>query len=305
MSQSQSSFLGLVVKGVLAGIVYVVGVMLTGMLFAALHIRIVSLDLGGNPRMGFLLFVLVTPLLGLALVPLARHTAGSRLYRGVALFFLLFISLGVNTILEMRVFLTIYAHGGALAAIFLVLPPALLTGLALSFLLTQEQPEIPASEKIRAFFAARSPLSWAMRSVLAILAFAVAYFVFGSIIAPFVVPFYRAHVLALTLPPVSAILPVLFVRSALFLLACLPFLILWTRSRVSLIFSLGLAHWFLNGLMGMLMVFVWPPVMRIAHGLETGADSFVYAAALVLLLMPRQREHPVTTAAHAAPVFPS
>ena len=171
MSQSQSSFLGLLVKGILAGIVYLLGAMLTGMLFAALHIRIVSLDLGGNPRIGFLMFLLVTPLLGLALVPLARHTGGSRLLRGLALFFLMFISLGVNTILEMRIFLTIYAHGGALAAIFLVLPPALLTGLTLSFLLAQEPPEISPSEKIRAFFAARSPFSWAGRSVLAILAF--------------------------------------------------------------------------------------------------------------------------------------
>lgn len=288
MTQSQSSFLSLFVKGILAGVVYVLGSMLTGMLFAALHIPTVHFEPPGtDPRIGARLFMLVSPLLGLALLPLARHTAGSRVLRGLALFFLMFISFGVSMVLEVKIFLTVYAHGGALAAVFSALPPTLLIGLTLSFLLSQEQPEISAWEKIRAFFAARSPFSWAARFGLAILAFAVAYFAFGMIVAPFVVPFYRAGVLNLTLPPVSVILPVLFVRSTFFLLACLPFLILWTRSRISLILSLGLAHWFLNGLMGMLLVFFWPPVMRIAHGLETGADSFVYAAALVFLLLPR------------------
>jgi hypothetical protein len=43
----------------------------------------------------------------------------------------------------------------------------------------------------------------------------------------------------------------------------------------------------------------FPPVLRIAHSLEIGVDSFAYAAAIAFLLFPRNRERLVQ---HAAPV---
>jgi len=306
MTQSHPSVLGLVIKGIVAGILYIVGTMLAGALFAALHVPLVNpappgVDLHKTATM----FLLATPLLGLALVPLARHTAGSRLFRGLAIAFLIFICMGLTSVMEMRIFMTVYAQGGSLAAILVVIPPALLCGLALGYLLPQEPAEVSAEQRLRSFFAAHSAISWAARFVLAILLFGVFYFLFGMLVAPFVVPFYRAGVLGLTLPPFSVIIPVLLIRSVLFLLACLPFLILWTRSRVSLILSLGLAHWFLTGGYGMLMVVFWPPVMRVGHGLEIAADSFAYAAALVFLLLPRRRENTVPNSAHVAPMFPS
>jgi hypothetical protein len=306
MTQSHSSILGLLLKGILAGAAYIIGAVLTGALYSALHIPIVNMaPPGSDVHMGSRLFLLTCPLLGIALVPLVRHTSGPRLLRGLILFFLMFVCLGVTTIMEMKIFLTVFQHGGAMAATMLTFLPTLLCALTLSFLLPQSQPEAAPAQTLRSFFSAHAPVSWAARCVLAILAFAVIYFTFGAIVAPFVVPFYRAGVLNLTLPPFSVILPVLFVRSALFLLACLPFLIFWTRSRGALILALGLAFWFLTGLFGMLQVFFWPPVMRIAHGLEIGADSFAYAAALVFLLMPLPRQNPVSTQAHAAAVFPS
>lgn len=306
MTRAHFSVLGLFLKGLLAGLGYLVGMVLSRALFTALHIHMVNFEPPGtDPHAGPRLFGPVCLLLGLALVPLARRTGGSRLLRGLALAFLIFICMGVTSVMESRIFLTIFAHGGALSATFIVVLPALLCGLVLSYFLALEQPEISVAQKCRAFFAAHSPISWIARFVLAILAFGVVYFLFGMMVAPFVVPFYRAGALGLTLPPSSVILPVLFIRSALFLLACLPFLILWTGSRASLILSLGLAHWFLSGLFGMLLVFYWPTVMRVGHGLEIGADSFTYAAVLVFLFLPRRRENSVPAPAHAAPMFPS
>lgn len=306
MTQSHPSVLGPVFKGILAGLLYILGTILTSMLFSALHIQLINpAPPGTDLHKTAFMFFLATPLLGLALVPLALHTAGSRLFRGFALAFLIFICMGLTSVMEMKIFLTVYSHGGSLAAILAVIPPALLCGLALGFLLPQAPSEISASQKLRAFAAAHSPLSWASRGLLAILAFGLIYYFFGMLVAPFVVPFYRAGVLNLTLPTPAVVIPVLLTRSALFLLACLPFLIFWTRSRASLILSLGLAHWFLTGGYGMLMVVFWPPVMRIAHGLEIAADSFVYATALVFLFVPRHRENAVPTSAHVAPMFPS
>lgn len=128
-------------------------------------------------------------------------------------------------------------------------------------------------------------------------------------VAPFVVPVYRAGGFGLTLPPISAFLSFEFIRSALFLVACFPFLLLWKASRGSLIFSLGLAFWVLNGLFGLLQSLGFPPVLRFAHSLEIGADSFVYAAVLVFLLVPRlepkPRAYSSTSGAHVSIVVPA
>ena len=306
MTPSQPSTFALILKGILAGVVYLVATMLTGMLFSALHQPLINAaPSNADPQKSLYYFVFVAPLLGPALVPLARYTAGSRLLRGLALSSLIFICIGPATILEAKIFLTIYAHGGVLAGILAALPPSLLCGMVLSYLLPQAQPEISVATKWRSFFTAHTRSSWAARLALAILAFAIAYFLFGMMVAPFVVPYYRAGILSLTLPPFSVIVPVLFVRSAMFLLACLPFVALWTRSRLSLILSLGFAHWCLTGLLGMILVFFWPVAMRVGHGLEIGADSFAYVTALVFLLMPRRHENTVPTSAHVAHMFPS
>ena len=306
MTQSPSSTLGLIIKGILAGILYIFGTMLAGTLFAWFHVPLVNpAPPGSDLHKTALMFFLATPLLGLALVPLARHTAGSRFLRGLVFTFLIFICLGLTAVMEMRIFMTVYSHGGSLAAILAAIPPSLLCGFGLAFLVAPEDSEVSAGRRLNNFFAAHSAMSWVVRFALAILAFGIIYFFFGMIVAPFVVPFYRAGVLGLILPPFSVILPVLFVRSALFLLAFLPFLALWTRSRLSLILAGGLAFWFLTGLYGMLMVVFWPPVMRICHGLEIGADAFAYAAALVFLLVPRPGSSAVPCPAHAAPMFPS
>ena len=150
----------------------------------------------------------------------------------------------------------------------------------------------------------RSPIAWLLLIPAAILAFPLVYFIFGAMVAPIVVPTYRAGIAGLVLPPLSIILSVQLVRSTLFLFASLPFLILWKGKRGSLIFSLGLTHWFTVGLFGLLQAHQFSRTLRIAHSLEIGADSFAYAALLVLLLSPR----PVTKhvkAPIAAPMFPS
>ena len=78
-----------------------------------------------------------------------------------------------------------------------------------------------------------------------------------------------------------------------------------TNLNMALIFALGLAYWYLVGLFGLIQVTWMPLVLRIGHSFEIGADSFVYAAVLVLLFVPRHRESTVSTPAHAAPLFPS
>jgi len=140
--------------------------------------------------------------------------------------------------------------------------------------------------------------------LLCILAFPFIYLLFGTMVASIVVPTWRSGSLGLVLPPLTTILPVQVVRSAIFLLSALPFFLLWTRSRRSLIFALGF-HWFVVGLFGLLIVSWFPLTVRIAHLFEGVADSFVYAAALVFVLWPQRWSNPVSTPAHTARMFPS
>ena len=86
------------------------------------------------------------------------------------------------------------------------------------------------------------------------------------------------------MPSLDQILTILFVRSMLFLLACLPVLVAWRKSRLSLFLSLGFTLFVLVGLLYMLASDWMPLSVRVPHTLEILADSFVYAGALVLLL---------------------
>ena len=95
--------------------------------------------------------------------------------------------------------------------------------------------------------------------------------------------------MGLTVPSVGVILGTQGLRSALFLGAALPVLILWEGSRRGLALTLGLALAVLVGLSGMVAAAWLPLEMRIGHGLEITADSFAHAAALVWLLVPKQQ----------------
>jgi len=306
MSTNHKSVFLTLIKAALCSLAYVVGTVLSGMLISALHLAMPNfLPPNANPMTQFAYFACASLLIGFGLLPLAAPLGGSRTVRWLALALLIFVCLGVNTTIEIRIFSTFLAHGGALVLTANVILPALLCGWGLSTLGTSPAEEPPLLERVRSFFSARSVAGWSWRLLLAILAFPFAYFLFGSMVGPYVVEAYRGGIAGLTLPPVAVILKTQLVRSTIFFIASLPFLVLWRKSRLSLFVALGLAHWVLVGLFGLSQAVTFPRLLRILHSIEIGADSFAYAAALVFLLLPRRSENPLPTQAHAAPVFPS
>jgi nitric oxide reductase large subunit len=122
------------------------------------------------------------------------------------------------------------------------------------------------------------------RLIAAFLAFPLAYFIFGNLIAPIVLPYYLQGSNELALPDWDQILPVIAIRILLFLLACLPIVIAWNLSNRRLFLTLGLALFILVGGIAMLQAYWLPTVLRVTHGLEIFADEIVYAGALVFLL---------------------
>jgi hypothetical protein len=107
----------------------------------------------------------------------------------------------------------------------------------------------------------------------------------------------------MTLPSWGQMIPMVFLRSALFLIASVPAIALWAGSRRRLAPSLGLAHYALVGLFGLLQAYWLPTPMRVAHGLEIAAESFAYAWLLVLLLVRRRAV--AVPAVAAGPVAPA
>jgi hypothetical protein len=134
------------------------------------------------------------------------------------------------------------------------------------------------------YFRRRTPGAWLWRTLLAALIFMPIYYLFGLLVAPFVNEYYRQGEFGLALPTLATLLPVLFMRSVLFLVACLPVLVAWRGTTCSLWLSLGFALFVCVGLLNLLAA-NWIPVwVRAIHLLEILADSFIYAGALVWLL---------------------
>lgn len=102
---------------------------------------------------------------------------------------------------------------------------------------------------------------------------------------PFTGEYYRQNMFGLQMPAVDQLLLILFVRSVLFLLACLPILVLWQKSARSLSWSLGFVLFVLVGLLYMLAADWMPVAVRLPHTLEILADEFVYTGLLVALLV--------------------
>lgn len=306
MTTTPKSLLILAAKGLLCGLVYAVGTILTGMLAAALHISLPDLTPPGVSQAEALRgFVLSSAFMGLALTPLAYGLRGGRIARWLSLAFLPFICLAVNAVIEILIFTTMLTRPSAPSFVASFILPTLLFGAGLAYLAKGEPGTPKFSQQAKAFFSTHHAGAWTGRLLLAILAFPVIYFIFGAMVAPLVVPAYRAGIAGLVLPPLSTIMPIQLVRSTFFLLASLPFLILWKGRRGSLILALGLAHCYLVGFFGLLQASFLPQVLRVAHSLEIAADSFVYAAALVFLLLPRPGENPLAASVHTAPMFPS
>ena len=114
------------------------------------------------------------------------------------------------------------------------------------------------------------------RILLAFLAFPLIYLAFGRLIAPLVIDYYQQGLFGLSLPDWNQILPILFVRSFLFLIACLPVLIAWNGSNRGLFLTLGLTLFLLVGGLSMLQAYWMPATLRVVHSLEILADEMVY-----------------------------
>lgn len=278
---------------VLCGLVFVASMSLSAPLVSALGLKMMALPDGVNRQAVAVASLLAAPLLPLALAPLAARVPGAFPARSLWLALFTYVSFGLNTLIEARIFSTMVGPG-ALAGmcVFYVLPCcALALAVAAAF---------PARGAAPAPLPRRTAAAWTWRFLMAWLAFPACYLLFGWIISPLVVEQYRQGTGVLVLPPMSVIVSTQLGRSLLYLASVLPLVWLWGGSWQSLAVRLGWAWWVLVGLYGLITGFWMPAHLRLIHSLEIGADSFAYALLLAWALRAPSKRDSAAAAQPAA-----
>ena len=255
-------------------VAFVAALLASGVIGRLLHLPAIALPGGTTAQTLLLVQLLAGLVLVIGLYPLARGLAASAALRAVALGNFLLLALGVNGMIEARMFTHFLDNGIAAATVFYVFL-AVFVGTAVGWLFGA--PQRPAGLPHRTW------LAWAPRVAAVWFAWPLIYFIFGLCVSPIVVPYYHAGIAGLRIPPLDTILEVQLFRSVIFLAASLPFIALWKGSRRGLWLALGLAHAFTVGLYGLVGATFLPMVLRLTHTVEMTCDSFAYTGFLVLL----------------------
>jgi hypothetical protein len=266
---------------ILAAVAWLAGTMVSGALASALHLPLPSLPRNASQAEGFVLFVSASVLLAAGTALAAGCLRGGVKTRWLALSALLFICVGVNTAVEAVVFsTTILPAQGVILALMSLLPSVLAAAVL------ARRPQGPGADPLT--MPAFGGLGWSWRLIAAWLAFPVIYFIFGSIIAPFIMDAYTQGIAGLRIPSFAETLTTQLVRSPIFLAVILPCVLLWNGSRRSIGIRLGLALAIMIGAYGLVQATFFPMHLRIIHTLEIAADELAYAYVLAWLFRPAE-----------------
>ncbi len=269
-------------KVVAGALVYYVGFLLGSMVAGVMGMEAPPLPAGTDAQTLGMYQLVVSLFFALTLAMLSRRLAGALLARWLALALFSWVAYGLNTYLEAAIF-TAYGAASAYTLVMQALA-AVLCGAVIAWAFPPDEGERSATAVFRSYLRSYSPGQWAWRLLAAWVAFPIIYLVFGWLVQPFIIEFYRQQMAGLTLPGWGQILPTQALRSLLFLATCLPVIALWRGSRRRLFILLGGALFVFVGGLYMLQAYWYPASMRIAHSLEILADSFVYAGVLIAFL---------------------
>lgn len=269
-----------VFKLLLCGVLFFIGMIVGGMVAQALGIQPVVPE-GMEPGAAMLALLLTSPMLALGVALPARGIGGGRWMRALVLAWFTWVVYGLNTALETLIIMPAQSFWfNSLSS--LVASALLATAVALLF--RAPDSSVKWKDAWQLLWSTRKGGEWLLRLALAAVVFMPIYYFFGLLAIQVTGPYYQQNFAGLTAPTLEQLLPILFVRSVLFMLACLPIVVLWQKSERALIVSLGAALFMLVGLVPLLAGYWLPLIVRVTHSLEILADEFVYAWVLVKLL---------------------
>lgn len=272
-------------KLLLCGVIFAIGTIIGDMVVTMLGMQAPPMPEGMDQQSAMLFMLLESPLLALVLALLARHLAGGFWARSLMLFLLTWICNSVNNQIEAAAFAGMAEGFWFTVLTFLV--PALFVSMAVAWLFPPVE-KVTFVDAVRSLFNRHSLGGWIWRFALGLVVFMPIYFLFGTLVIPLTRSYYEQGMFGLELPSLETVLTVLFIRSVLFFIACLPVLIVWRGSRLGLFWRLGLVLFYLVGFQSLLIA-TWMPVgLRLPHMIEILFDEFVYAGALVWLLRSKE-----------------
>jgi hypothetical protein len=269
-------------KLILCTAAFYVGIMLGGTVANALGLQQPPMPEGFDASTAGLWMILESPLYALVLIGISRFIAGKLWLRTLMLFSVTWIANTVNNQIEAS-FFGMQASGFWFTLVVFLFP-SLLMAAAVAWLFPPFDKETTFADAAKSFFSRYTTAGWAWRLAVGAVAFMPIYYFFGLLVIPFTRQYYEQGLYGLQIPPLNVLLTILFIRSVLFFVACLPILIAWQSSRWNLILFLGLALFYMVGLQAMLLANWMPWSLRLPHLLEILADEFVYAGALAFVL---------------------
>jgi len=267
----------------LCSLVFILGAIIGGMLVTFLGLQPPPMPEGVDGNLAFLIIMLESPLLALSLILIASGLSGGLLSRAVILSFFTWVVYTLNTAIETVAFTTTTVEGAMFTTASFLLP-IIFCGTAVAWFFPPAEKGIGVVKLVKAYLSSRKTGAWIWRLVAAAVIFVPIYLFFGSLVAPLTAQYFQQSTYGLRMPSQEAMLLVLVVRSALFVLACLPIIVMWQRSKWGLFLNLGIALFVQVGLLYMLGAYYMPLTVRVPHTLEILADSFTYAGLLVVLL---------------------
>ncbi len=275
---------GLIWKSLAVALSYVVGTMIMGGLAQALRLPMPAIASRVDPQQALMGTFLAGLVYALVMKPLSERLPIPAWQRFTVLFAL---SYGLNSLLNglEAVFFSTYVAPDQLVTL-LVIGLSHLAPAALAALLFPPQAITTRLGKLeRVTLATRPPLAWAWRILAAGVLFVPVYLFFGSLIAPIVVPYYTEVAgTGLAIPGFGVMLPLEVVRGVLFILILFPLLAVFRGPRRRLWLWLGVVLAAFIGWAPLLGGSFLPLTLRLVHGLEITADSFVHAALIAWLL---------------------
>jgi hypothetical protein len=267
----------------IASVVFMIGLAIGGAVLPLLGLVPPDLPQGVDAGTIGLYFALGSLLFGLVLALLAQGICGSFVQRWFSLSLIMWVAYAINNVIEGGIYSTFAATSSIQSMLYTglsLLLPTLGQAAVITALFKRPSKELCVRARSSVF----RLRGWAWRLVVALVAFPVIYFIFGLMVEPLIREYYVQGQFELALPPLSVIIPVQLLRSALFLLVSLPVILLWGKSRTALILTLGFALFVFVGGFSMATPYWFAWQLRVFHGLEILADEMLYALVLVLLV---------------------
>ena len=263
----------------LCGIAFFIGMALGGVLLTALGLQAPEMPVGTDANTVALWFLMGSIVLAFFLSFVARNLMLKGLERWLVLFALSWGVGAVGMVLESFFFMETGAVSSVESTIFtmlnFLLPSAFLSGVVVLFFYPDEM--------THQGWLSLSARDWSWRLSLALLAYPMTYFIFGLLVEPLVTEYYTQGMYELTAPTWGQLIPLQLVRSALFLVVCLPVIRWWYGSSRRLWLALGSSFFVLKAFMAVITAYWFPWQIRLFHGLELLADAMIYTGILVSL----------------------